>query len=56
MIWFFLTGMIGGAVGTWMLVLWWVKTHTREVTFEELKKELDRTKNIPGEGKEEKKE
>lgn len=46
MIWFFLAGMIGGVVGAWLLAMWWIRTHMKEVTFEELKKELDRTEMI----------
>lgn len=40
MIWFFLMGMIGGAVGMMMLAGWWVKSHSRRVSAEEMIREL----------------
>ena len=40
MIWFFLMGMIAGAVGILMLAGWWVRKHTRRVTMNELKEDI----------------
>ena len=40
MIWFFLMGMVGGAVGMMMLAHWWVHTHVERVTPEEMVKTL----------------
>lgn len=53
MIWFFLAGFIGGTVGMWLVVLWWVREHVAEMTYEELKKELDKTEEILKEEKRE---
>lgn len=38
MIWFFLAGMISGAVGTIMYARWWIEKHTTRITREELDK------------------
>lgn len=40
MIWFFLMGMIGGAVGMVMLAGWWIRKHARRVSAEEMIDEL----------------
>lgn len=44
MIWFFLAGMIAGAVGMMMLATWWVRTHAKRVTLEEMKEEIEQMK------------
>jgi hypothetical protein len=35
MIWFFLMGMIAGAVGVIMILRWWIRTHMKKVSPEE---------------------
>ncbi len=40
MIWFFLMGMIAGAVGMVMVASWWIKKHVKRVTAEEMNNEL----------------
>ena len=45
MIWFFLMGMIAGAVGVIMILRYWFRTHMRQITPEEFRKEFIRTDN-----------
>lgn len=40
MIWFFLAGFIGGAVGMMMYARWWSRTHVKRMTMEEFLDEL----------------
>ena len=40
MIWFFLMGMIAGAVGMVMFAGWWIRGHVKRVTAEEMSDEL----------------
>ena len=40
MIWFFLAGMIAGAVGVTLLAGWWMRSHATRVTPEEAIQEL----------------
>ena len=40
MIWFFLMGMIAGAVGMMMFASWWIRTHAKRVTADEFEQEL----------------
>ena len=40
MIWFFLMGMIAGAVGMTMFATWWIRKHS--VTVRVTKEEMDR--------------
>lgn len=42
MIWFFLAGMIAGAVGITMLADWWVRKNVKRITKEEMLEELQR--------------
>ena len=41
MIWFFLAGFIAGAVGAVMLIWWWIKTHIKQVSKEEMIRSLE---------------
>ena len=41
MIWFFLMGMVAGAVGMVMLATWWMKKHAKRMTINELKSDLE---------------
>lgn len=41
MIWFFLMGMVAGAVGMVMLATWWMKKPAKRVTINELKSDLE---------------
>ena len=41
MIWFFLAGMIAGAVGVIMVLMWWIRTHAIKMTPEQLKNNLE---------------
>lgn len=41
MIWFFLAGMVAGAVGVIMLLTWWVRTHAIKVTPEQMMKDIE---------------
>lgn len=43
MIWFFLAGMIAGAVGMILVLRWWFITHMRRVTKEEFEEVLRRS-------------
>lgn len=40
MIWFFLAGMIAGAVGASMFIWWWFKKNVRQVSKEEMMRAL----------------
>lgn len=44
MIWFFLMGMIAGAVGMVMIATWWVKNHVQKVSADEMIQEIQKTK------------
>jgi len=41
LIWYFLMGMIAGAVGITLFAHWWIRRHMVRVTPEEMKKELE---------------
>ena len=41
MIWFFLCGMIAGAVGTVIVAHWWFHRHVRTVSLEEMIRECE---------------
>ena len=41
MIWFFLMGMIGGAVGVILVEMWWLRTHSKRLTKDEFMKEIE---------------
>ena len=43
MIWFFLMGMVAGAVGVILVLRWWFITHMQRVTKEEFNEFLRRT-------------
>lgn len=45
MIWFFLAGMVAGAVGMTMYSSWWVRKHTKSIKIQKLdmEDEDDRT-------------
>lgn len=45
MIWFFLGGMIAGAVGMVMYANWWMEKHTYKLDLKELKDELKQLEN-----------
>ena len=40
LIWFFLAGMIAGAVGMILILAWWIKTHAKRVSAQEAISEL----------------
>ena len=44
MIWFFLMGMIAGAVGTVMFARWWVHKHMIQVNADEAIREIEKMK------------
>lgn len=44
MIWFFLGGMIAGAVGVIMVLNWWLRTHVTRVTPEEAIHDIEKMK------------
>ena len=44
MIWFFLMGLIAGAVGMVMYASWWMRKHATRVTVDELKEEIEQMK------------
>lgn len=44
MIWFFLAGMVAGAVGVVMVLRWWMRTHMVKVTKEDIIEELKEDK------------
>ena len=50
MIWYFLAGMVAGAVGMTMYARWWMSTHIKEVTREEMLHDLrcDQKADEPG--------
>ena len=41
MIWFFLTGMVAGAVGVIMVLMWWIRTHAIKVTPGQMMKDIE---------------
>ena len=41
MIWFFLMGMIAGAIGVILVLRWWILTHVTKITPEEFMKEIE---------------
>lgn len=41
MIWFFLAGMIAGAVGVIVVLMWWIRTHAIKVTPEQMMKDIE---------------
>ena len=43
MIWFYLAGFISGAVGAVMFIWWWIKTHIKRVSKEEMIRSLEET-------------
>lgn len=45
MIWYFLAGMIAGAVGVIMVLMWWIRKHAIKVTQEQLKNILEETEH-----------
>ena len=49
-IWFFLAGMIAGAVGMIMLAGWWVRKHIKKVTAEEMEDELRKVRTAESNG------
>ena len=40
MIWFFLMGMIGGAVGVILVENWWLRTHMKRLSRDEFMEEI----------------
>ncbi len=44
LIWFFLAGMIAGAVGVILILAWWIKTHAIKVTPEQMMKDIEAMK------------
>lgn len=50
MIWFFLMGMIAGAVGMMMFAGWWVRSHATVITREEILDEIRETGHPDGDG------
>ncbi len=41
MIWFFLAGMVAGAVGVILILQWWIRTHAIKVTPEQMMKDIE---------------
>lgn len=44
MIWFFLMGMIAGAVGVILVIRWWARTHMVKVTMDEFIHDMEQSK------------
>ena len=44
MIWFFLMGMIAGAVGMVMYAHWWMRRHVKKVNADEAIRDIQRMK------------
>lgn len=44
MIWFFLAGMIAGAVGVIMLLMWWLRTHMQRISADEMIQDMEKIK------------
>jgi hypothetical protein len=42
MIWFFLMGMIAGAVGVVLVLRWWMLTHMKPISKEEFLEEINK--------------
>lgn len=40
MIWYFLMGMIGGAVGVILVENWWLRTHMKRLNMDEFMEEI----------------
>lgn len=40
MIWYFLAGFISGAIGAVLFIWWWIKAHIRQISMEEMMREL----------------
>lgn len=44
MIWFFLMGMIAGAVGVILVLMWWFRTHMVKVSADEMIRDMEKIK------------
>lgn len=53
MIWYFLVGMIAGAAGVVMLATWWMRTHVRRVSMEEMIDALEEAEELEENGRNE---